>query len=74
MSTHIPTPGALPSVDSAVADLHDLGELPLAEHVNLFDAVHTALTTALTSTEPTSHGSVDPEGGLSSDADLSHAC
>ncbi|OZM70870.1 hypothetical protein CFN78_23475 [Amycolatopsis antarctica] len=36
-------------VDEAVAGLGDLDNLPLAEHVERFDAVHTELTVALSS-------------------------
>ncbi|MEV5721894.1 hypothetical protein AB0L41_49280 [Amycolatopsis mediterranei] len=36
-------------IDEAVAGLDDLDALPLAEHVERFDAVHTELTAALSS-------------------------
>jgi hypothetical protein len=36
-------------IDEAVAGLDDLEQLPLAEHVERFDAVHTELTVALSS-------------------------
>ncbi|RSM37189.1 hypothetical protein DMA12_37805 [Amycolatopsis balhimycina DSM 5908] len=36
-------------IDEAVAGLDDLDSLPLAEHVERFDAVHTELTVALSS-------------------------
>lgn len=36
-------------IDETVAALDDLGDLPLAEHVERFDAVHTELTVALSS-------------------------
>lgn len=36
-------------IDEAVAGLDDLATLPLAEHVERFDAVHTELTVALSS-------------------------
>lgn len=36
-------------VDEAVAGLDELASLPLAEHVERFDAVHTELTVALSS-------------------------
>lgn len=36
-------------IDEAVAALDGLGELPLTEHVERFDAVHTELTVALSS-------------------------
>ncbi len=36
-------------IDDAVAGLADLDALPLAEHVERFDAVHTELTAALSS-------------------------
>jgi hypothetical protein len=36
-------------IDEAVAGLDDLDALPLAEHVERFDAVHTELTVALSS-------------------------
>jgi len=36
-------------IDDAVAGLDDLDTLPLAEHVERFDAVHTELTVALSS-------------------------
>ncbi len=35
-------------IDEAVAGLDDLANLPLAEHVDRFEAVHTELTVALT--------------------------
>ncbi|MTD59313.1 hypothetical protein [Amycolatopsis pithecellobii] len=48
-----PVPGPPPDpragIEEAVAGLDDLGRLPLAEHVERFDAVHTQLTTALSS-------------------------
>lgn len=34
-------------IDSALVGLQDLDSVPLAEHVARFDAVHTALTSAL---------------------------
>lgn len=40
-------PGA--GIDDAVAALDDLRDVPLAEHVERFDAVHTELTVALSS-------------------------
>ncbi|QWF77142.1 hypothetical protein HUW46_00522 [Amycolatopsis sp. CA-230715] len=36
-------------IDEAVAGLDDLEQVPLAEHVERFDAVHTELTVALSS-------------------------
>jgi hypothetical protein len=36
-------------IDEAVARLDELDQLPLAEHVERFDAVHTELTVALSS-------------------------
>jgi hypothetical protein len=36
-------------IDDAVSTLDELGGLPLAEHVERFDAVHTELTVALSS-------------------------
>ncbi|WP_216206657.1 hypothetical protein [Amycolatopsis aidingensis] len=36
-------------IDEAVAGIEDLADLPLAEHVERFDAVHTELTVALSS-------------------------
>ncbi|PRX46221.1 hypothetical protein B0I33_108372 [Prauserella shujinwangii] len=36
-------------IDEAVAALDDLGDLPLSEHVDRFEAVHTELTVALSS-------------------------
>lgn len=36
-------------IDDAVAGLDDLDRLPLAAHVERFDAVHTELTVALSS-------------------------
>ncbi|WP_040407489.1 hypothetical protein [Amycolatopsis nigrescens] len=36
-------------IDEAVAGLDELDQLPLAEHVERFDAVHTELTVALSS-------------------------
>jgi hypothetical protein len=36
-------------IDDAVAGLDNLDRLPLAEHVERFDAVHTELTVALSS-------------------------
>ena len=38
-----------PAIDEAVAALENLEQVPLAEHVERFDAVHTELTTALSS-------------------------
>lgn len=35
------------AIDSAVAGLDALNDLPLAEHVGRFDAVHAALNAAL---------------------------
>ncbi|MPY85752.1 MAG: hypothetical protein GEV00_21200 [Actinophytocola sp.] len=40
---------ALASVTEAVRALDDLDQLPVAEHVERFDAVHTELTVALSS-------------------------
>lgn len=42
-----PPPGTQAAVDRALAGLDGLAELPLAEHVARFDAVHTALVNAL---------------------------
>ena len=49
-------PGAQPQqaepragIDEAMAGLEDLDRVPLAEHVERFDAVHTELTFALSS-------------------------
>lgn len=36
-------------IEDAVASLDTLGELPLSEHVERFEAVHTELTVALSS-------------------------
>ncbi|MFD2416271.1 hypothetical protein [Amycolatopsis pigmentata] len=36
-------------IDEAMAGIDGLDRLPLAEHVERFDAVHTELTTALSS-------------------------
>lgn len=36
-------------IDQAIAGIDDLDRLPLAEHVERFDAVHTELTAALSS-------------------------
>ncbi|WP_142001612.1 hypothetical protein [Amycolatopsis cihanbeyliensis] len=36
-------------IDEAVAGLDGMADLPLAEHVERFDAVHTELTVALSS-------------------------
>lgn len=36
-------------IDEAVAGLENLDDLPVAEHVERFDAVHTELTVALSS-------------------------
>lgn len=36
-------------IDEAVAALDDLSDRPVAEHVELFDSVHTELTVALSS-------------------------
>lgn len=36
-------------IDEAVAALDDLAQLPVAEHVERFEAVHTELTVALSS-------------------------
>lgn len=36
-------------IDEAVAGLDELSQLPLSEHVERFDAVHTELTVALSS-------------------------
>ncbi|GAA2972869.1 hypothetical protein [Actinokineospora diospyrosa] len=54
-----PTPGPVPgpprdpardeAIAEAVAGLDGLGALPVAEHVDRFDAVHIALTAALAS-------------------------
>ncbi|MBM7773002.1 hypothetical protein JOD54_003206 [Actinokineospora baliensis] len=54
-----PTPGPVPgpprepardeAIDAAVAGLEGLGSVPVAEHVERFDAVHIALTAALAS-------------------------
>lgn len=50
-----PPPGPAPqadpraAIDEAVAGLDDLDRVPLAEHVERFDAVHTELTHALSS-------------------------
>nr|WP_253779981.1 hypothetical protein [Goodfellowiella coeruleoviolacea] len=44
-----PPPDPTAAVDRALAGLDGLAELPVAEHVARFDAVHTALTAALTS-------------------------
>jgi hypothetical protein len=43
------TPQDLPvaSIDAAVAGTDGLAEIPLAEHVDRFDAVHAALNDAL---------------------------
>ncbi|TNC26581.1 hypothetical protein [Amycolatopsis alkalitolerans] len=51
-----PVPGPPPrpadpraGIDEAMAGLDDLDRVPLAEHVERFDAVHTQLTFALSS-------------------------
>ncbi|QRP50791.1 hypothetical protein I6J71_14880 [Amycolatopsis sp. FDAARGOS 1241] len=51
-----PVPGPGPQqtdsragIDEAVAGLDDLNSVPLAEHVDRFEAVHTELTVALSS-------------------------
>lgn len=46
-----PSPQADPraGIDEAVTRLEDLDRVPLAEHVERFDAVHTELTQALSS-------------------------
>ncbi|MDQ0382156.1 hypothetical protein [Amycolatopsis thermophila] len=50
-----PPPGAAPPADprpgiaDAMAALDDLDQVPLAEHVERFDTVHSALTAALSS-------------------------
>jgi hypothetical protein len=51
-----PPPGSFPqqtdpraAIAEAVAGLDDLDALPLTEHVERFDAVHTELTVALSS-------------------------
>lgn len=41
--------GPRAGIDEAMAGIDDLDRLPLAEHVERFDAVHTELTTALSS-------------------------
>ncbi|GAA2344901.1 hypothetical protein GCM10009854_22080 [Saccharopolyspora halophila] len=38
---------AIDAIEAAVADLGQVGELPVTEHVQRFEAVHTALTEAL---------------------------
>lgn len=38
---------AIDAIEAAVADLGQVGELPVAEHVQRFEAVHNALTEAL---------------------------
>ncbi|GDY33614.1 hypothetical protein [Gandjariella thermophila] len=47
----VPRPGPPPDptarIDDAVAGLEELAELPVAEHVARFDAVHAALAQAL---------------------------
>lgn len=42
-----PPPEPTAAIDSALAGLDGLDDLELAEHVARFDAVHTALTNAL---------------------------
>jgi hypothetical protein len=44
-----PSVDPVAAIDSAVAALDDLDELPLADHVERFDTVHTALSAALSS-------------------------
>ncbi|WP_431920558.1 hypothetical protein [Amycolatopsis tucumanensis] len=50
-----PPPAAAPpqdpraGIEEAMAALDDLDQIPLAEHVERFDAVHAELTTALSS-------------------------
>ncbi|MDT7723602.1 MAG: hypothetical protein QOI21_178 [Actinomycetota bacterium] len=48
---HVPAEQADPraGIEDAVSGLEDLESLPLAEHVERFDAVHTELTVALSS-------------------------
>jgi hypothetical protein len=41
------TPTTVAAIDDAVAGLDELDELPLADHVARFDAVHVALNVAL---------------------------
>jgi len=38
---------AIEAIEAAVAELEQVRELPVAEHVQRFEAVHTALTEAL---------------------------
>lgn len=45
------------AIDEAMALLDDLGELAVAEHVERFEAVHTALTEALSRAENLLSGS-----------------
>ncbi|SDD77387.1 hypothetical protein [Actinokineospora iranica] len=44
-----PSPTQDAAIDAAVAGLAGLDRLPVAEHVERFDAVHIALTAALAS-------------------------
>jgi hypothetical protein len=44
-----PTPSGAQAISSAMASLDELDELPVAEHVARFDAVHVVLTEALSS-------------------------
>jgi hypothetical protein len=46
-----PPPDPTAEIDHAVAGLDELTELPVAEHVARFDAVHAALTNALSSVD-----------------------
>ncbi|MBO0840887.1 MAG: hypothetical protein J2O49_08715 [Sciscionella sp.] len=41
--------GQQQAIDASLAGLDELAELPIAEHVGRFDAVHGALTNALAS-------------------------
>lgn len=44
-----PQPDPRAGIDEAMTGLDDLDRVPLTEHVERFDAVHTALTHALSS-------------------------
>jgi hypothetical protein len=46
-----PSPDPTARIDDAVGGLAELAELPVADHVARFDAVHAALTHALSSVD-----------------------
>jgi hypothetical protein len=45
--TAVPGPGPVARVEAAVAELDQLDELPVAEHVARYDALHGTLSDAL---------------------------